>query len=80
MSRHLSLGKQKFNKCITVFHYLTHENNNYQVIIPRLFVYNSLKLEHKKKYIPVTKYNGFERQLRNKRTISDSRNPEGKEL
>ena len=30
--------------------------------------------------IAITSYNGFERQLRDKRTISDSKDPEGKEL
>lgn len=31
-------------------------------------------------YIAKTNYNGFERQLRDKRTISDSKDPEGKEI
>ena len=31
-------------------------------------------------YIAVKNYNGFERQLRDKRTISDSKDPEGKEI
>lgn len=31
-------------------------------------------------YIAITNYNGFERQLRDKRKISDSKDPEGKEI
>lgn len=31
-------------------------------------------------YIAITNYNGFERQLRDKRIISDSKDPEGKGL
>jgi len=33
-----------------------------------------------KMHIAIINYNGFERQLRNKRTISDKKDPEGKEL
>lgn len=31
-------------------------------------------------YIAITNYNGFVRQLSDKRTISDSKDPEGKEI